>query len=613
MDVKELVSNLIKYDYYYTIGEPLISDKEYDDLRDKLYEIDPKNKYFKRVGCEDNNCEKLKYWLGSQTKIKNEKNLNNWIKKYNSNNYIISEKLDGISGLFLNKENKLFTRGNGSKGRDISHIIKYINMPTFNNNKIIAVRGELIIKKNKWKNEYGSNARNVVAGLVNNKIINKKLLNLVDFIIYQIIEIEDNENIKIEDQLNMINNNKIKFIKTDNIEFNNLKNILIDFKENSEYEIDGIIITDNSKSYSNNIEGNPEHSFAFKLNELDKSKITIVKDVEYNLSKDNRFKPTVLFETINLDQVNISKASGYNLKFIIDNGIGIGSKIEIIRSGQVIPKIINVIEKTEPKLPTLNWIWDDTNTDAIFVKNINDESPEEQKIKISTHFFKTLDIKNISEKTIKKLYDNGFKSLNNILEINSKEDLLNIEGFGDKKIEIIINAIQASKKHNKLEEIMAASNIFERSLGVKKLKLILDSYPNIINENITNEQLIKINGIGDINAKHFNNSIDNFKKFYFKYFNIIEKNENENKNKNENENELNLIDKRLVKKIIVFSGIRDKKMEKLIIDNGGKINGSVSKKTEILIVKDLESNSNSIKKAKELNITIIKYDDIKIN
>jgi len=605
MDIKRLVTNLIKYDYHYTLGNPLISDKEYDNLRDKLYELDPKNKYLKRIGCEDtSNCQKLKYWLGSQTKIKDEKNLNNWIKKYNSNNYIISEKLDGISALYLNKENKLFTRGNGSKGNDISHILKYINMPTFNNNKIIAVRGELIIKKTNWKNEYGSNARNVVAGLVNNKIINKKLLNLVDFVIYQIMEIENNENIKIEEQLNMINDNKIKFIKSNNIQFNNLKDILIDFKEKSLYEIDGIVITDNSKSYNKNIEGNPEYSFAFKLNELDKSKITIVKDVEYNLSKDNRYKPIVLFETINLDQVNISKASGYNLKFIIENGIGIGSKIEVIRSGQVIPKIINVIEKTEPKLPSLNWIWDDTKTDGIFVKDEDEESPEEQRIKISTHFFKTLDIKNISEKTIKKLYENGFTSLNSILEINSKTLLSNIEGFGDKKIEIIINAIETSKKHNKLEEIMAASNIFERSLGIKKLKLILDNYPNIINENITNEELTKINGIGDVNAKHFNDNIDNFKNFYFKYFKIIEKKEKV---------KVLSIDERLLKKIVVFSGIRDKNMEELIIENGGKINGSVSKKTEILIVKDLESNSSSIKKAKELDIIIIKYDDIKIN
>ena len=605
MDIKRLVTNLIKYDYHYTLGNPLISDKEYDNLRDKLYELDPKNKYLKRIGCEDtSNCQKLKYWLGSQTKIKDEKNLNNWIKKYNSNNYIISEKLDGISALYLNKEKKLFTRGNGSKGNDISHILKYINMPTFNNNKIIAVRGELIIKKTNWKNEYGSNARNVVAGLVNNKIINKKLLNLVDFVIYQIMEIENNENIKIEEQLDMINHNKIKFIKSNNIQFNNLKNILIDFKEKSLYEIDGIVITDNSKSYNKNIEGNPEYSFAFKLNELDKSKITIVKDVEYNLSKDNRYKPIVLFETINLDQVNISKASGYNLKFIIDNGIGIGSKIEVIRSGQVIPKIINVIEKTEPKLPSLNWIWDDTKTDGIFVKDEDQESPEEQRIKISTHFFKTLDIKNISEKTIKKLYENGFTSLNSILEINSKTKLSNIEGFGDKKIEIIINAIETSKKHDKLEEIMAASNIFQRSLGIKKLKLILDNYPNIINENIKNEELIKINGIGDINAKHFNDNIDNFKNFYFKYFKIIEKKEKV---------KVLSIDERLLKKIVVFSGIRDKNMEELIIENGGKINGSVSKKTEILIVKDLESNSSSIKKAKELDIIIIKYDDIKIN
>ena len=79
MDIKKLVTNLIEYDYHYTLGNPLISDKEYDNLRDRLYELDPKNKYLKRIGCEDtSNCQKLKYWLGSQTKIKDEKKNNNF-------------------------------------------------------------------------------------------------------------------------------------------------------------------------------------------------------------------------------------------------------------------------------------------------------------------------------------------------------------------------------------------------------------------------------------------------------------------------------------------------------------------------------------------------------
>ena len=98
MNVKELVEKLTLYNNHYANGEPLVSDKEYDDLYDKLYELDPKNAFFKKIGCKaNNNCVKLPYHLGSQTKIKTSKALDNWMKKYNTNNYVISEKLDGIS------------------------------------------------------------------------------------------------------------------------------------------------------------------------------------------------------------------------------------------------------------------------------------------------------------------------------------------------------------------------------------------------------------------------------------------------------------------------------------------------------------------------------------
>ena len=90
--------------------------------------------------------------------------LQKWIKKYNTNDYVISEKLDGISAYYNKAENKLYTRGNGKTGSDISHILPHINLPVINTD---IVRGELLISKKNWKEEYGSNARNVVAGLVN--------------------------------------------------------------------------------------------------------------------------------------------------------------------------------------------------------------------------------------------------------------------------------------------------------------------------------------------------------------------------------------------------------------------------------------------------------------
>tara|TARA_B110000259_G_scaffold10446_2_gene11442 strand:+ start:1110 stop:2915 length:1806 start_codon:yes stop_codon:yes gene_type:complete len=597
MSIKELVEKLTKCDYQYTIGAPIITDMAYDELREQLYKLDPKNKYFKIIGCEaTDNCVKLPYHLGSQTKIKEDKDLQKWIKKYNTNDYVISEKLDGISAYYNKAENKLYTRGNGKTGSDISHILPHINLPVINTD---IVRGELLISKKNWKEEYGSNARNVVAGLVNAKTLNIKLLKFVDLVIYQVID----KSIKMEEQLKLITKNSVKYsIIKEPLTINNLKILLNTYKASSAYEIDGIVVTDNSKAYDNIKTGNPNFAFAFKNAELDENAITTVIDVEYKLSKDNRYKPRVIFNKVKLDQVNIECASGYNAKFIKDNGIGVGAKIRIVRSGQVIPKIIEVITKAAvPKMPDGEWEWDITNTDAMFVKKVNEESPKEQRVGRAVHFFKTLGVKNLAEGTIVKLYDKGFKTLESVLDIKDPSELKNIPGIGDKKIEVIIKCIKEALSCKILEDIMAASNIFERSLGSKKLKLIITSYDDIMNDNIKIDDLMTVHGIGKVNAEQFIVGFNDFKVFYNKYYNgTIEPEDHTEPEK--------ALDKRLVGKKVSFTGVRNKELEKLIEKYEGKVVSTVSKTLDVLITKDINSNSSSMKKAKELNILIIEYD-----
>eukprot|EP00960_Hanusia_phi_P011113 325674-Hanusia_phi.AAC.2 len=158
--VKELVDLLILYDkHFHEIGEPLVSDLEYDALKDELYELDPKNKYFKKIGeaCITDKT-KLPYYMGSLDKIKddNEKGLNNFIKKYKGE-YNISDKLDGISALLIKKDGKLnlFTRGDGTFGRDVSDILKHIKYVPENLEENDALRGELIIPKSSWNKSWG--------------------------------------------------------------------------------------------------------------------------------------------------------------------------------------------------------------------------------------------------------------------------------------------------------------------------------------------------------------------------------------------------------------------------------------------------------------------------
>ena len=276
-----------------------------------------------------------------------------------------------------------------------------------------------------------------------------------------------------------------------------------------------------------------------------------------------------------------------------------------MRSGQVIPKIIEVIKKVKPKMPDGNWEWDETNTDAIFVKKADEESPQEQRTGRTTHFFKTLGIKNLAEGTVVKLYNKGFKSLESILDIKDPNDLKGIEGIGVKKIEIIMNCIKEALEYTGgMEDIMAGSNIFDRSLGSKKLKLIISNYTNILTDNVILDDLIKIKGIGKINAEQFLKGFDNFKVFYNKYYSNV------NVNVDVAPVALPYLDPRLVGKKVSFTGVRDKDLEKLIEQYNGKVVSTVSKTVDVLITKDLNSTSTSMKKAKELNILIIKNDDI---
>ena len=180
---------------YYNFDNPIMSDEEYDILKDELQNRNPNHKLLKQIGDDTHSKDKIKlpYFMGSMDKIKpNTGVVDKWILKYKGP-YVISDKLDGSSGLLVikNKQVKLFTRGNGTIGTDISSMTKKINgIPQ--NDLNIVVRGELIIKKSKFSNfkDTYSNLRAMINGLVGKKNISDQELKLIDFVSYEIIEPE---------------------------------------------------------------------------------------------------------------------------------------------------------------------------------------------------------------------------------------------------------------------------------------------------------------------------------------------------------------------------------------------------------------------------------------
>jgi len=617
--LKEIKSYLD--DKYYNTGEKTeFSDQQYDILKDYIVKND--KDYENIIGSkirEDNNRVTLPLYLGSLDKIKLEdtNKLENWLEKYKSEEYIISDKLDGVSALFVSKEGntKLYTRGDGIIGADITHLIKYIIDIPKKLKEDIAIRGELIIKKKVFENKYSdkfANARNMVSGLVNSKSLREGVKD-INFIGYEIIDIKKNieikKQIKPSEQFKKIKElgfSSVRNEKINNIEIDILSEILLKNLSKNEYEIDGIISQPNEE-YVRNIKDNPKYQFAFKMT-LDSNLIEAeVEEVEWNISKHKIIKPRIRIKPVNLNGVKITYATGFNAKYIFTRSIGVGSIVKITRSGDVIPFIVEVIKCSDkPDMPLIEYTWGENNVDIIVKDDIDNISD----IKMISSFFQNMDIKCISEATVERMYNYGLTNLKKIFEASIR-DFEKIDRFGPKLAEKIYNNIHNGLKNVSIDILLGSSCVFGYGMGKRKIKVLIDEIPDLftIYKKLTKEELLnklnKLDGFSNITSQKILENIENADKFlkdidkFVTYKNI--KIDTINK------------DNKLKDKTYLFSGFRDKELEEKIISNGGKIVTSISKNLSFLVIKEhSDKDSLKVQKAKDLNIPILLKDEFKI-
>ena len=624
----EELETIVEYaaDKYYNTKKPVITDELYDIMIDFLKLKSPKSKVLKTIGAKvkSKNKVKLDYHLGSMDKIKPTQlsQLTNWVKKYPPP-YNLSDKLDGISALVIYNENKItmMTRGTAVEGTDITNLIKYLNLPPYETvekyckkhkiegeSNMIAFRGELLIAEETFQEKFSDklkNGRNSVAGLVNSKTINPELANSTDLVLYEVVDPFYN----IEKQFDIIKDLDFNFVynKTININltFEYLSNYLKTRRNKSEYNIDGIIVT-SCKNNERNDSGNPEYAFAFKDILEDQMAKTTVTSIEWNISKDGYIKPTLILKPVTIGGVEIKRATGNNAKFIVDNVLGPGATIDLIRSGDVIPKVIkvhNIASSGKPDLPKGKWHWNDTNVDII----IDDINNMDVNVKNLHYFFSKLDTKGLGEGNIIKLIAAGYDSIKKILEA-TYDNFLEVDGFGDKTAENLVLAIKEAVTNISISKLMAASNKMGHGIGEERIKQIMTVYPNLLvlykdwskKEFINN--IIEIDNWEEKTSTLFVNNFGDFIKFYDSIKKHIKL-----------ESIRKIVKGEFTDKTIVFSSFRDNILKEQIEGMGGKVSTSVSKNTDYLVIKDssvLDEPSDKIKKALELNIKIITKDKL---
>ena len=601
---------------YYNTGVPLITDNQYDIIKEYTERKFPANTAIKEVGAPIvKNKVVLPYEMASMDKIKPESGaLATWTAKYKGP-YILSAKLDGVSGLYTceGEEPRLYTRGDGKVGQDVSHLTRVLSLPCIPG---LVVRGEFILRKSVFDTKYKgtfATARNLVAGIVNAKTIDDKTRDL-DFVVYEVIKPVMKPSGQMETLLahgfNTVWNTTTKSLTNEM-----LSETLHETRSKYEYETDGIIVA-NDAVYPRS-SGNPDHAFAFKMAISDQMAEAKVVDVLWEVSQDGYFKPRVRIEPINIAGVNIEYTTGFNGKFIEENRIGVGAVVQIIRSGDVIPYIREIIAPAEKaKMPDAPYIWTQTRVD-IMVENAAEDPTVKRKNVVG--FFLELDVKGLGESNLKKMIEAGHDTVPKIIAL-TLPDLEKVFGQG-KTAPAMYEGIKNKIAESTLSQLMVASNMFGRGIGNRLVSALMKEYPDFLTAESAKEvklEMLSRQGIKK-NGEQFYDAIMPFRRFLEECGLLykLEGRTSEGRTSEVNSSADKSADKPintsspLFNKSIVMTKVRDAPIIEYLKQVGATLDDTMKTTTFVLIVKDRADTSSKTKYAEARGIPIMTVEEFK--
>jgi NAD-dependent DNA ligase len=605
--IDKIVAKLEEANNAYRTGNEIMSDKEYDSLLELLYSYDPENEIFSKVGIEildETRKSKLPIDMASMNKIKTIEDIRTWLrlKGINPNTEIVcTPKYDGLSLCHDEINTKTWTRGDGEFGQKSDEHYKLIqNHLSLKSDVFKYTYGEVIMPKQVFVDKYSTefaNPRNLVAGLLNSKEVTEPLKDL-QFIKYGAIPNEGFNFKTKSDILDMLNSGQEVKVNYHLFEAEDItEDLLVElFKRWSvDYEIDGIILEVNDLNLQDSLgretsSNNPAYARAFKHDSFEQKAESTVLGISWNISKHGLLKPVLHINPIKLDGVTVSNVTGNNAKFVKDMGLGIGAKVVVKRSGMVIPLIVQVLETVDFVMPVVEGTDIDWNENGIELVTLT--QTDDQKIRQNIAFFEILEADNVSEGIITQLWEAGYKTIEDILNV-TQDQLEKVDRFGKRKAQIVYNSIKKSVTDVQLSKLQHATGIF-RGLGSKKL-LLLEHFtikPTV-------QQVMDIEGFAEISAKVFVDNYDNFLTFVENLpITIAQKVETVK------------VDTDLEGKSFVFTGLRRKDLEEKIESRGGKISGSVSKTTTYLVMKAKGSGSSKETKAVSLGVVILTVEEL---
>jgi len=605
-----VMEQLKRHDDLYYNDCPEISDAEYDLLRVQAYNQHPADPYFNQVGSSVRGGKiPLPYPMGSLDQVRTDSDIENWLKRVQPEGcLVITDKLDGVSGLLVYNYGKLqiaYSRGNGVEGADITrHVVSMpravLEIPVKGK---VAVRVEFIMRKDTFESKFRGrfkNARNMVAGCLNSKECPSEYLDQIYPVVTSLEDYPSNTQIHSRvDALIVTSLLGMKVVESSVVQIhlssvNHFKEMLQLALDNSVFQLDGIVVSTNSVDTIQERSGslNPLHSVKFKLRSVDSIVKTTVVGVHWDISKSGYFKPRVEVDPVELCGTTVTFASGFNGRFIMQNEIGKGTTILITKSGDVIPYIVEVLVPTKADMPAEEYTWLDSG-----VEIVASENHPRVKFKQALSFVETLGVEYLGEANLEKffsyfnLWDTDFTTFcNTLFELSSVkwEYFLGANGLK------VYNSLRKSLTGIPMAKMLGALPFMGQSFGVRKFEILLEQVSEDHIFDLTKEDMMKLNGFGEETASQLVVSLPLAKKFLLNYmgcYTLAEKPK--------------VAGNKYAGLNVVMTGFRDKIMEDIIKTNGGVISSGVSIKTTHLVTKDTGSTSSKSVRARELGIPIV--------
>ncbi len=547
--MQELVEELNTYaNEYYVLDNPSISDKEYDKKYDELTALEKElgeilplspsqrigggvlpefSKYTHKAKLwsldKAQGMEEIKDWHNRNIKAMKEYNLNHGMQLAPLT-YVLTKKFDGLSLNATYDENgyliKAATRGTGEIGEDITAQAKTIKtLPLLiNNATTIEVHGEAIMTKEAFKNYNDTadtplkNLRNGAAGALRNLNIKETARRNLSAFFY---DVGYNSGTPFKTYVEMLDFIKAQGIPMDDyrVECETLEEIereilhIEAIRSELDYDIDGVVIAINDIK-TREILGYtvkfPKWAIAYKF-EAEEATTTLLS-VEWNVGRSGRVAPTAILQPVELAGVTVKRATLNNMDDIERKGVKIGCDVFVRRSNDVIPEIMGVVEGTLEKgteiiipkaCPSCG---SELIRDGAHYFCDNTLSCMPQMVKSIVHYGsrEAMNIEGFSEKTAEQLFEKlNIRSIPDLYRLE-KQQLLDLERFGDKKAQNLIDSLEHSKNCS-LDSFIYALGI--PNVGKKTAKDLAHRFKNIHNtQKAVYEDLIKVQDVGDIVA-----------------------------------------------------------------------------------------------------------------